>query len=88
MIKWLRYKHRISPPRPPDNTLNVRQVRNRYGVSLWVVHYWIARGVVTARQHKPNAPYQISIDEDSDKFLRQWVANSAHLREPTQTQAA
>ena len=34
MIKWLRYKYRIPAPRPADNTLNVRQVRDRYGVSL------------------------------------------------------
>jgi hypothetical protein len=88
MIKWLRYKHRISPPRPPNDTFNVRQVRDRYGVSLWVVHYWIARGVVIARQRKPNAPYQISIDHNSDKLLREWVANSAHLHPSTQTQAA
>jgi DNA-binding transcriptional MerR regulator len=87
MIKWLRYKHGISPPRPPDNTLNVRQVRHRYGVSLWVVHYWIARGVVTARRRKPNTPYQISIDEEADKLLREWVVNSAHLPSP-QKQAA
>lgn len=34
MIRWLRYKHRIPAPRPPDHTLNVRQIRERYGVSL------------------------------------------------------
>ena len=76
MIKWLRYKHRISAPRPPADTLNVRQVRDRYGVSLWVVHYWIARGVITAQQRKPNAPYEISIDEASDQLLWEWIANS------------
>ena len=37
-IKWLRYKYRIPAPPPPKGTLNVRQVRERYGVSLWVVH--------------------------------------------------
>jgi hypothetical protein len=41
VIKWQRYKHRIPAPRPPGNTLDVRQIRDRYGVSLWVVHYWI-----------------------------------------------
>ena len=70
MIKWLRYKHRIPAPQPPDDTLNVRQVRDKYGVSLWVVHYWIGRGLVVAHQRKPNAPYAISIDDKSDQFLR------------------
>jgi hypothetical protein len=49
--------------------LNVRQVRDRYGVSLWVVYYWIGRGLVVARQRKPNAQYAISIDDKSDQVL-------------------
>jgi DNA invertase Pin-like site-specific DNA recombinase len=88
MIKWLRYKHRIPAPQPPDNTLNVQQIRDRYGVSLWVVHYWIGRGLITAQQRRPNAPYAISIDDQSDQFLREWVANSVHLQPSSQTQAA
>jgi hypothetical protein len=88
MIKWLRYKHRIPAPRPPGNTLNVRQIRDRYGVSLWVVHYWIGRGLVIAHQRKPNAPYAVSISDKSDQFLRTWVAKSAHLRPSRQTPAA
>jgi DNA invertase Pin-like site-specific DNA recombinase len=86
MIKWLRYKHRIPAPRPPDGTLSVRQVRDRYGVSLWVVHYWISRGLVAVQQRKPNTPYAISIDDKSDEFLRTWVANSVHLFSSSQTQ--
>jgi DNA invertase Pin-like site-specific DNA recombinase len=88
MIKWLRYKHRIPAPRPPDNTLNVSQVCARYGVSLWVVHYWIGRGVISAQQRKPNGPYQISIDQASDQVLREWIANSVHLHPLSQTHAA
>jgi DNA invertase Pin-like site-specific DNA recombinase len=88
MIKWVRYKHHIPAPRPPDHTYNVRQVCDRYSVSLWVVHYWIGRGVVTAKQRKPNAPYEISIDEVSDQLLREWIANSAHLHPSSQTQTA
>ncbi|MCP3460944.1 recombinase family protein [Bradyrhizobium sp. CCGUVB23] len=79
MISWTRYKHRISRPLLPDGTLNVRQVRARYGVSLWVVHYWIERGIVSATQRKSNAPYAIKIDDNVDQRLREWVANSSHL---------
>jgi DNA invertase Pin-like site-specific DNA recombinase len=78
-VKWLRYKHRIAAPPPPEGTLNVRQVRERYGVSLWVVHYWINRGILSAVQRKPNAPYAITIDNEVDQRLQQWIANSAHL---------
>jgi DNA invertase Pin-like site-specific DNA recombinase len=42
MIRWIRYRHCISRQSTPDDgTFTVSQVRARYGVSLWVVHYWI-----------------------------------------------
>jgi hypothetical protein len=87
-IKWLRYKHRIRAPQPPEGTLNVRQVRERYSVSLWVVHYWINRGIVPTVQRKPNMPYAITIDDKLDRRLREWVANSAHLHLSSQMQTA
>jgi DNA invertase Pin-like site-specific DNA recombinase len=87
-IKWLRYKYRIPAPPPPEGTLNVRQVRDKYGVSLWVVHYWIARGIVPAVNRKWNAPYAITIDKELDRRLREWVVNSAHLHPSSPTQAA
>lgn len=87
-IKWLRYKYRIPAPPPPNGALNVRQVRERYGVSLWVVHYWIERGIVPAVQRRWNAPYAITIDKELDLRLREWIANSAHLRISSPTPAA
>jgi DNA invertase Pin-like site-specific DNA recombinase len=87
-IKWLRYKYRIPAPPPPEGTLNVRQVRDKYGVSLWVVHYWIARGIVPAVNRKWNAPYAITIDKELDRRLREWVVDSAHLHPSSPTQAA
>jgi hypothetical protein len=88
MISWIRYKHRIPGPLPPAGTLTVRQVRQRYGVSLWVVHYWIQRRIVPATQRKPNAPYAITIDPDLDRRLRKWVANSSHLHPSSPTRTA
>jgi DNA invertase Pin-like site-specific DNA recombinase len=88
MIRWIRYKHHIPGPLPPDGTLTVAQVRQRYGVSLWVVHYWIARGVVSAAQRKPNTPYAITIDTVVDQRLRKWVANSGHLHPSSPTRTA
>jgi DNA invertase Pin-like site-specific DNA recombinase len=87
MIQWIRYKHRIPAPPSPAGTMNVKQVREEYGVSLWVVHYWIERGIVSAVHRKPNAPYAITIDKDVDRRLRKWVANSGHLHpsSPTRT---
>ena len=87
MIQWIRYKHRIPAPPSPAGTMNVKQVREKYGVSLWVVRYWIERGIVSAVHRKPNAPYAITIDKDVDRRLRKWVAISGHLHpsSPTRT---
>jgi DNA invertase Pin-like site-specific DNA recombinase len=83
MIRWIRHKHHIPSPLPPAGTLTVGQVCQRYGVSLWVVHYWIERGIVPAVHHKRNTPYAITINADVDRRLRKWVANSGHLRRVT-----
>jgi DNA invertase Pin-like site-specific DNA recombinase len=88
MVKWIRYKHRIPGPKPPDHTLSVQQVRRRYGVSLGVVHYWIERGILPAQQRKRNTPYAVVINDQTDQHLRDWVARSARLHRSSPTQAA
>jgi DNA invertase Pin-like site-specific DNA recombinase len=87
MIRWIRYKHRIPSPSLPAGTLNVAEVRARYGVSLGVVHHWIERAIVSAVHRKPNTPYAITINDNVDRRLREWIANSSHLHpsSPTQT---
>jgi DNA invertase Pin-like site-specific DNA recombinase len=87
-IKWLRYKHRIPAPRPSEGTLSVRQVCEKYGVSHWVVYYWISRGILSATRRKSNARYAIAIDAKLDQRLREWVANSGHLHRQSPTLTA
>jgi hypothetical protein len=79
MIKFLRYKHQIPAPPPPDGTLSVRQVCDRYGVSHRLVYYWIDIGLISAKRRKPTAPYAITVTEVLDKRLREWIARSCHL---------
>jgi hypothetical protein len=79
MIRRIRYKYRIHAPPISAGALNVRQLRARYGVSMWVVYYWIERGLIEARRRKPGLPYAITISEETDRTLRHWVANSSHL---------
>ena len=87
MISWIRYKHHIPIPSPPAGTLTVGQVCQRYGVSRWVVHYWIERGIIVSAAHrKRNTRYAITINADVDRRLREWVANSGHLHRSSQTQ--
>ena len=83
MIRWIRYKHRIPSPALPTDTFNVKQVRERYGVSMWVVYYWIDRGLITAQKRKPGLPYGITITDATDHRLRDWVANSSRIAIPS-----
>jgi hypothetical protein len=87
MVRWIRFKHRIPGPSLSPGTLTASQMCERYGVSRWVVHYWIEHGIVSATQRKPNTPYAITIDDAIDRRLREWVANSRHLRPSSPTQA-
>ena len=79
MIRWIRYKHRIPGPSLPAGTFSVSQVRERYGVSMWVVYYWIDRGLITAQRRKPGLPYAITLTDTTDHRLRDWVASSPRL---------
>ena len=88
MIKFLRYKHRIPAPPPPDGTLSVRQVCDKYGVSHWVVYYWIDIGFVAAKRRKPGTPYAITITDKLDRRLREWISHSCHLDRGSPRQTA
>jgi hypothetical protein len=79
MIRWIRYKYRIPSPPLPAGTFNVKQLRQRYGVSMWVVYYWIDGGLITAQKRKPGLPYVITITDATDRRLRDWVANSSRI---------
>jgi hypothetical protein len=83
MIRWIRYKHRIPSPALPTDAFNVKQVRERYGVSMWVVYYWIDRGLITAQKRKRGLPYVITITDATDHRLRDWVANSSRIAIPS-----
>jgi DNA invertase Pin-like site-specific DNA recombinase len=88
MISWIRFKHRIPGPSRLPGTLTVNEVCARYGVSMHVVYYWIARGIVAATQRETNTAYAITINDNVDRRLRKWVANSGHLHPSSQTRTA
>lgn len=81
MVKWIRYKHDIAPLNliEPDE-VTVQQLCQRLGVSLYVVHYWIKRGMVPARQIDGRGPWWIKLNEQTETELRSRVSNSAHLQ--------
>jgi hypothetical protein len=79
MISWIRFKHRIPGPSLPAGTLNVRQVQQKYGVSMWVVYDWIENGLITAHKRKSGLPYAITISDEMDGKLRERIANSTRI---------
>src|ERR1700758_3646221 len=78
MVGWIRFKHRIPGPSLSPGTLTANQMCEKYGVSRWVVHYWIEHRIVSAAQRKPHTRYAITIDDATDRRLREWVAKSGH----------
>jgi len=88
MISWIRFKHRIPGPSRPPGTFTVKEVCEKYGVSMHVVYYWIDRGYLSAQQRKPGVRYTITITDATDLLLREWVATSSRLSSQSQTQLA
>ena len=86
MISWIRFKHRIPGPSRPPGTFTVKEVCERYGVSMHVVYYWIERGYISAQQRKPGVRYAITITDTADRALREWVATSSRIHHRSQTQ--
>ena len=79
-IRWIRYRYAIPGAQlQQPGEITVKDTAERFGVSPGVVYYWIERGVIEARRINPGLPYGITIDDDKEKELREWVANSSHL---------
>ena len=81
IIRWIRYKHRISRTtfkRPEE--LTVKEMAKKFAVSPGVVYYWINRNVITARRLNQKSPYWISLDARKEKELFQWVRNSVRIK--------
>jgi len=52
----------------------------KFGVSRYVVYYWIEKGLVKARRLNRGSPFWITIDEDKELELRNWVRNSSRIQ--------
>jgi transposase len=83
MIKWIRHRHGIPAPqlKGPDE-FTVQQVCDRFGVSRYVVYYWIEREIVEARQLKQGSPYWIKLTPAKEQELADWVRESSRIKTP------
>jgi hypothetical protein len=80
IVAWIRYTHRIPAPvlRLPGE-LTVNQIAEKFGVSLHVVYYWIERKVISARKLNCSTRYYITLDQEKETELNQWVAESERI---------
>lgn len=88
MIKWLRYKHRIPAcPTHRPGEWTVKQVAQRYDVSIHVVYYWIETGILPA-QKSDSGTYRIVISDAQDQELTAWaqVSREEKIRQRRLTQ--
>lgn len=84
MIGWIRYNHRIPTVElKRDDELTVAEVAARFGVSHYVVYYWIERNILPARQQAANRPYWITLTDEKTQELRDWVQSSKRIAKPT-----
>lgn len=81
MVKWIRYRYAIPAPNLiKSGEITVRQLCQRFGVSIHVAHYWIKHKMVEARQVDDQGPWWIKLTDQSEAELRDRVRSSAHLQ--------
>lgn len=78
-IKWIRYKNKIPALSMHRKGLSVKEVAARFNVGTDTVYYWIYHGVLEAEKAAPGWPWDISIDEQKEIELQEWVQKSGHL---------
>jgi hypothetical protein len=83
-VQWLRWRYQIpSPPSFAPGELSVHQVAGRLGVSAGVVYYWISHGQLDAHRGPANR-HRIPFPPEIERACRERVANSAHIKTPTE----
>ena len=86
--QWLRWRYQIPSPSPfAAGELDVREVAERLSVSTGVIYYWIAHGQLDARRGPANR-HHIPFPPDIEQACRERVANSSHIKQPTEIVAA
>jgi DNA invertase Pin-like site-specific DNA recombinase len=88
MIAWVRHKHKIAAPvRQPPAGLTVRQLTEKFAVSIHVIYYWLGKGLITARRLRPSGPMWITMTNQQEQDLRAWVTHSKRIAKPARTGA-
>ena len=79
-IHWICWRYGIPPVQlKKTEELTVQQVAEKFGVSIWVVHYWIERNIIQTRRLNERAAYWITLNTEDEQKLRDWVRNSSRI---------
>jgi len=80
MIRWIRHRHNVSQPsiKRPDE-LPVKEICEKFEVSIHVVYYWIEHGIVSARRRTAGSAWLVDLNAAKEAELRQWVKRSPRL---------
>ena len=71
MVKWIRYKHRIScPSARRSGELTVKETALKFGVSRGTVYYWIQRGIIQPRKSHGGAASWITLNSKKESELK------------------
>ena len=71
MVKWIRYKHRISCPSARRSCeLTVKETALKFGVSTGTVYYWIQRGIIHPRKSKGGTVCWITLTSRKESELK------------------
>ena len=84
MIRWIHYKYKICPdPQTTANKMSVKELANKFGISIYVVYYWIERGIIKGIRRNSGSPYRITLNARKEDELREWIRNSSRIEIPS-----
>jgi hypothetical protein len=79
-IHWVCWRYGIPPVEfKRKEELTVQQVAEKFGVSIWVVHYWIEHHIIQTRRLHERAAYWITLNTEDEQKLRDRVRNSSRI---------
>ena len=88
MIAWVRHKHKIpTPVQQPPAGLTVRELAQKFAVSIHVIYYWLDKGLIAARRLRPRGPMWMALTEQQERDLRAGVMNSKRIAKPVHSEA-
>lgn len=81
MIKWVRYTYRIpAPSLKLPGEFTIPDLTRRFGVSMYVIYYWIQTNLLPARKINGGSPYLITVTPEKEKEIRDRINNSTKLQ--------